>query len=40
MPVPAEISQIVELFQRNLDQYRAPAFSEAAVRHQFIALVT
>jgi len=36
MPVPAEISQLVELFERNYDQYRAPAFTEAAVRHQFI----
>jgi predicted type IV restriction endonuclease len=36
MPVPAEISQLVELFERNIDQYRAPAFTEAAVRHQFI----
>ena len=36
MPVPAEISRLVELFERNHDQYRAPAFTEAAVRHQFI----
>jgi hypothetical protein len=36
MPVPAEISQLVELFERNHDQYRAPTFTEAAVRHQFI----
>jgi hypothetical protein len=36
MPVPAEISPLVELFERNIDQYRAPAFTEAAVRHQFI----
>lgn len=33
MPAPAEIVQLVELFQRNYDQYRDPAFSEAAVRH-------
>ena len=33
MPVPAEISPLVELFERNIDQYRAPAFTEAAVRH-------
>jgi predicted type IV restriction endonuclease len=43
MPVPAEISQLVKLLERNYDQYRAPAFTEAAVRHQpidpfFIAL--
>ena len=36
MPVLAEISQLVELFERNYDQYRDPAFTEAAVRHQFI----
>jgi len=36
MPVPAEISQLVELFERNYDQYRDPAFTETAVRHQFI----
>ena len=36
MPVPAEISQLVELFERIYDPYRAPAFTEAAVRHQFI----
>ena len=36
MPVPAEISQLVELFERNYPQYRDPAFTEAAVRHQFI----
>ena len=36
MPAPAEIIQLVELFQRNYDQYRDPAFSEAAVRLQFI----
>ena len=36
MPAPAEIVQLVELFQRNYDQYRSPAFTEAAVRHQFI----
>jgi predicted type IV restriction endonuclease len=36
MPVPAEISQLVELFERNIDQYSAPAFTETAVRHQFI----
>ena len=34
MPVPAEISQIVELFERNYDQYRAPAFTEAAVQRR------
>jgi len=32
MPIPAEISQLVELFERNYDQYRDPAFTEAAVR--------
>ena len=36
MPVPAEISPLVELFERNYDQYRDPAFTEVAVRHQFI----
>jgi hypothetical protein len=36
MPVPAEISQLVALFERNIDQYRAPAVNEAAVRRQFI----
>ena len=36
MPVPAEISRLVELFERNYDQYRDPAFTEAAVCHQFI----
>jgi hypothetical protein len=36
MPAPAEIAQLVELFERNRDQYRDPAFSETAVRHQFI----
>ena len=36
MPAPAEIVQLVELFQRNYDEYCAPSFSEAAVRHQFI----
>jgi len=36
MPAPAEIVQLVELFQRNYAQYRDPAFSETAVRHQFI----
>jgi hypothetical protein len=36
MPVPAEISQPVELFGRNSDQYRDPAFNEATVRRQFI----
>ena len=36
MPAPAEIVQLVELFERNYDQYRSPAFSETAVRHQFI----
>ena len=36
MPAPAEIVQLVELFQRNEEQYRSPAFSEAAVRHQFV----
>ncbi len=36
MPAPAEIVQLVELFEHNYDQYRAPAFTEAAVRHQFI----
>jgi len=36
MPAPAEISQLVELFERNYDQYRAPAFSEAALHHQFV----
>jgi hypothetical protein len=33
MPAPAEIIQLVELFERNYDQYRAPAFSLTAVRH-------
>jgi hypothetical protein len=36
MPAPAEIVQLVELFERNYDQYRSPAFTEAAARHQFI----
>ena len=36
MPAPVEIAQLVELFQRNHAQYRDPAFSETAVRHQFI----
>ena len=36
MPVPAEISPLVELFERNYDQYRDPAFTEAVDRHQFI----
>jgi type I restriction-modification system DNA methylase subunit len=36
MPAPVEIVQLVELFQRNYAQYRDPAFSETAVRHQFI----
>ena len=36
MPAPVEIIQLVELFERNYDQYRNPAFTEAAVRHQFI----
>ena len=36
MPAPAEIVQLVELFERNYDQYHAPAFTEAAVRHQFL----
>lgn len=36
MPAPAEIVQLVELFQRNYDQYCAPSFNETAVRHQFI----
>ena len=36
MPAPAEIVQLVELFERNYDQYRDPAFTEAAARHQFI----
>jgi predicted type IV restriction endonuclease len=36
MPVPAEISQLVALFERNYDQTRAPAFTETAARHQFI----
>lgn len=36
MPAPAEIVQLVELFERNYDQYHSPAFSETAVRHQFI----
>jgi hypothetical protein len=36
MPAPAEIIQLVELFERNYDQYRNSAFTEAAVRHQFI----
>ena len=36
MPAPAEIIQLVELFERNYDQYRDSTFTEAAVRHQFI----
>ncbi len=36
MPAPVEIVQLVELFQSNYDQYHSPAFSEAAVRLQFI----
>jgi len=36
MPAPAEIVQLVELSERNYDQYRDPMFTEAAVRHQFI----
>ena len=36
MPVPVEISQLVELFERNYDQYHSPAVTEAAFRHQFI----
>ena len=36
MPAPAEIIQLVEQFQSNYDQYHSPAFSEVAVRHQFI----
>jgi hypothetical protein len=36
MPAPAEIVQLFELFERNYDQYHSPAFSETAVRHQFI----
>ena len=36
MPAPAEIVQLVELFERNREQYRSAAFSETAVRHQFI----
>jgi hypothetical protein len=36
MPAPAEIVQLVELFEHNYDQYHAPAFTEAAVRHQFL----
>jgi predicted type IV restriction endonuclease len=36
MPAPAEITQIVELFERNYNQYRAPTIMEAAVRHRFI----
>jgi hypothetical protein len=34
MPVPAEISQLVELFERNYEQYRDPAFTEAAVQRR------
>jgi type I restriction-modification system DNA methylase subunit len=36
MPAPAEIIQLVELFGRNYDRYRNSAFTEAAVRPQFI----
>jgi predicted type IV restriction endonuclease len=36
MPAPAEIVQLCELFECNYDQYHSPAFSETAVRHQFI----
>jgi predicted type IV restriction endonuclease len=36
MTAPIGIVQLVELFQRNYDQYRAPAFTEVAARHQFI----
>jgi len=36
MTAPAEIVHLVELFKSNYDQYRSPAFTEAAVRHQFI----
>ena len=36
LTAPAEIVHLVELFKSNYDQYRSPAFTEAAVRHQFI----
>ena len=36
MTAPAEIVHLVELFKSNYDQYRSPAFTEAAVRLQFI----
>ncbi|OQA44768.1 MAG: Type IIS restriction enzyme Eco57I [Chloroflexi bacterium ADurb.Bin325] len=36
MPTPASIIELVELFERNRDQYLSPQFSEAAVRRQFI----
>ena len=36
MTAPAQIVHLVELFKSNYDQYRSPAFTEAAVRHQFI----
>jgi len=41
MTAPAEIVHLVELFKSNYDQYRSPAFTEAAVRlhRQIDALV-
>ena len=34
--VPQKLLDLVETFQRNLDQYRNPAFKEAMLRQQFV----
>ena len=36
MPAPPALLELVESFQRNLDQYRSPQYEEAEVRREFI----
>ncbi len=36
MPIPPKVAKLVEQFDRNKDEYRAPTFNEANLRIQFI----
>lgn len=36
MPAPKEIRQLIDRFERNLDDYRSPGYPKAQVRIEFI----
>ncbi|MCC7450465.1 MAG: hypothetical protein IT324_23810, partial [Anaerolineae bacterium] len=36
MPIPPEVSKLIERFQQNIDDYRSGRYNETQVRREFI----